>query len=333
VTQFNEELLLKKLRGEASAEEESQIVSWLNESEMNMQTYTRLRMVWQAGKINQYAGKELSKSISSFNRSVDRLQGKSNKIRLYRFIRYAAIFTGIIALTALGLWLLPPAEKPLMVEHIVPLNGQVMNIKLPDGSRIALNEDSRISYPSVFKDGMREVELEGEAFFMVEKMADSRFVVKTDKLNIEVTGTSFNVNTSGNQLQTVLVTGKVILTDTDGKEVLEMNPSEMATYNSETRSLKVSTVNTRLYTSWQEGLVMFDKAGIKEILDKMSDVYNVQFEYDNAKIAGDTNRYNFVFRKTQPFDTVFRMLSFIAPVDSLKIKKLTGKNDANNHIK
>lgn len=325
---------MKKLRGETSAEEESHIVSWLNESEQNMQTYIRLRMVWQAGKINQYAsGKDLNKSISSINSSIDRLQGKSKKIILNRFIRYAAIFTGIIALTALGLWLLPPAEKPLMVEHVVPANGQVMNIKLPDGSQISLNEDSRVSYPSVFEEGLREVELEGEAYFNVAKMPDSRFVVKTNKLNVEVTGTSFNVNTSGGLMETVLVTGKVKLTDMRGREVLRMNPSEKATYNSDTRSLNVTTVNTRLYTSWQEGLVMFDKASIKEILDKMSDVYDVQFEYDKAKITGDTNRYNFVFRKTQPFDTVYRMLSFIAPVDSLKIKKAASKHDANNNIK
>lgn len=333
MTPFNEDLLLKKLQGTANKDEEIQISDWLSESEENMKTYAGLRMMWQAGKIKEYASapvlqKELaqfnrtidSKELSQFNHTINSRQQQSRTLRFNRFLKYAAIMVGILVIGSLGYLLLPSGEDQVMVEYSVPVGGDILKFQLSDGSKIALNEGSHLSCPVTFKKGERVVKLEGEAFFDVAHMPKSRFVVETSGLHVEVTGTSFNVNTSGNQMQTVLVSGSIALTDHKGKRVMEMEPGQLAEFNIESRALNVTHVNTRIYTSWQEGLVVFDKAGLKEILDKMEKIYKIDFRYDEAKLSTDTNKYNFVFRREQPFDTVFKMLKFIAPLETYRVK-------------
>lgn len=323
MTAFNEYLLLKVLTGTARAEEVEQVKIWLSASEENKQTYTRLRMLWQAGKISEYASAEaMNEALARFNNNVDDKQKpRRTRLPLYTLVKYAAIFTGVVMLGALAYWLVPSGRNQVMVEYSVPVGGEVKSVLLPDGSKVALNEGSTLKTPAEFKKRKRLVELEGEAFFEVARMPQSRFVVETTDLQVEVTGTSFNVNTFGDRMQTVLVSGSVSLTDKKDRQVLAMKPGELAVYHSVSRKLEVSSVKTPLYTSWKDGLVMFDKATLNEILEKLEQVYYVQFEYNAAKVARDTNRYNFVFRKSQPFDTVNKMLRFITPRGTYKVKK------------
>lgn len=334
MTPFDEDLLLKKLQGIASREEEIQITTWLSESEENIKTFTSLRMMWQAGKIAEYSSVPmLNKELGQFNRAIDSRQQKSRALRINHFLKYAAIIVGISVIGSLGYLLLPSGEDQVMVEYSVPVGGDIRKFKLSDGTAIALNEGSHLSYPSTFKKGKRVVKLEGEAFFDVAHLPESRFIVETSALNVEVKGTSFNVNTTGNLMQTVLVSGSVKLTDRKGKLVMEMEPGQLAEFNTKSRALNVSQVNTRIYTSWQEGLVVFDKASLKDILDKIEHIYKIDFRYDEAKLSTDTNKYNFVFRREQPFDTVYKMLKFIAPLENYKVKCMNESKTSNKEQK
>ncbi len=319
---FDENLLLKKIREGLSPEEDLKVQEWLSESEENSKNFARLRMLWNARKIEEYSsGHDLEQTISEINKRIDRLHAGSRKLSLTRILKYAAIFIGIIAISLLA-WLFLPLSQEKMLTRETSLTGAIELVQLADGTRVWLNNSSKLVYPETFNKKNRNVTLEGEAYFEVAKDPAHPFFVSTQDVTIRVLGTSFNINTRapGNLTQTVLVEGSVSLIRPSGERIAALKPGEMANVGNSTTNVEITKVNTQLYTAWQQGMFVFEKAELTEILRKIEAVYHVRFTYDTALMNKNKARYNFVFRKNQDYDTVFDMLRFVAPVDKLKVK-------------
>lgn len=108
--------------------------------------------------------------------------------------------------------LIPGRQNSTSISNIVEVPvGQRKKIVLPDGSVVWLNSKSKLTYPSVFNNGTREVELEGEALFDVTHNPDKPFTVITPAYRINVLGTVFNVKSySANMVfETTLISGSV----------------------------------------------------------------------------------------------------------------------------
>ncbi|NQX92182.1 MAG: FecR family protein [Flavobacteriales bacterium] len=93
-------------------------------------------------------------------------------------------------------------------EITVLAENSVKTVELPDGSKVTLNENSSITYNQSWEE--RVLTLEGEAFFDVKR--GERFVVETEKGNISVLGTSFNIYAEDEMLMVDCYTGKVQVT-------------------------------------------------------------------------------------------------------------------------
>src|SRR5690606_15777064 len=104
--------------------------------------------------------------------------------------------------------------------------GETRKINLPDGSLVVLNANSELKYESNWQQApMREVWLQGEAFFEVVKTTEEKqFIVHTGSLDVEVLGTQFNVHNRHQKVQVVLSSGKVKLQPLERQESLLMNP-------------------------------------------------------------------------------------------------------------
>ena len=108
--------------------------------------------------------------------------------------------------------------------------GESYKIVLSDGTEVWLNAATRLRFPSRFYGKQREVYVEGEAYFKVAKDAAHPFIVHTTLTQVQVLGTSFNINTyeAGN-VKTALVEGKVLTKSNDGKS-MELTPGYAANY-------------------------------------------------------------------------------------------------------
>jgi len=115
-------------------------------------------------------------------------------------------------LIAVGLWIYFSAPKEYV---IVAERGEHEHILFPDSSFVILNADSRLSYLPGKWDRLREVSLEGEAYFEVIK--GKTFRVSTQQADVIVLGTSFNINTRSAHNTTICYTGKVKVVDHDRK--------------------------------------------------------------------------------------------------------------------
>ncbi|MCC5928595.1 MAG: FecR domain-containing protein [Cyclobacteriaceae bacterium] len=151
-------------------------------------------------------------------------------------------------------------------------------VRLPDGSHVILNVNSRIHYPDTFAFENRMVELEGEAFFDVAEDIHKPFIVKTKNLYTEALGTSFNIRNSDKhrEIEIALVSGKVRVSgDATSKETI-LAPGDKVNYNQKSQKLQKSAFNLEEVTGWKEGLLLFKNDNYNTLVKKLEHWYGVE---------------------------------------------------------
>lgn len=185
------------------------------------------------------------------------------------------------------------AARSLFNRLVVPRGGEFM-ITLEDGTKVWLDAETELRYPTNFDAQSRVVYLKGEAYFDVAKMEGKPFIVKIDQMSVNVLGTKFNVNNrEAGVVQTVLVEGCVKL-KSPGGEVL-MAPNQKAEYHGGDEWI-VEDVDVSPYVAWKDGNFVFNNESLERIMSKLSSWYDVDVFYTNeaiknVKLTGDMMRY------------------------------------------
>ena len=168
---------------------------------------------------------------------------------------------------------------------IVP-RGNRYNIELSDGTTVYLNADSKLSYPSVFTGGTREVWLEGEAFFEV-RTGEQPFVVHGGGMVVTVTGTSFNMMAYRDDgvAETTLATGQVtVALAADPVVNAILRPGQQARVTAG-ETLEVKEAEVANYTGWKDGLFVFDEESLSSIMRTLGRWYDVDIVIDSPEVA------------------------------------------------
>lgn len=154
-------------------------------------------------------------------------------------------------------------------------------LALSDGTNIWVNANSRVVYPEIFEDDKREIYVEGEVYLEVSPDKERPFIVKTNQLDVNVLGTSFNVSAYEGSSNTavVLVSGKVNVRTKNDRET-ELTPNEMLSFVS--GQMTKSRVNTENYTSWRHGTYIFDNEQFSAILGKLSQYYGKKITWSKG---------------------------------------------------
>lgn len=197
----------------------------------------------------------------------------------------------LLLLLALGVgnWLWP--AYGLAPVRYATQAGQQRTVRLPDGTVVTLNADSRLTTAATWAaQTPREVWLEGEAFFQVshlsrqanlavaEATGNAKFVVHAGKLNVAVLGTTFNVlNRSEDLNHVTLNSGKVLVERATlfGHEQALMAPNELVEYSTSRRQLVKRPVVAAHYSAWVNGTLKFDRTPLAEIVRLLHDSYGL----------------------------------------------------------
>ena len=166
--------------------------------------------------------------------------------------------------------------------------GQKSTIFLGDGSKVILNHGSTIRYNQPFEKESRVIELEGEAFFEVAKAPRKPFRVLSGNLTTEALGTSFNIRArpEDKDIRISLQSGKVKITSREEKSFLSENDYVISTgqelsFNKENGSYDISSFDPDMRIAWSSGVIVFKKAGLREILSRLERWYGVTIEESN----------------------------------------------------
>lgn len=166
--------------------------------------------------------------------------------------------------------------------HILKIPyGKKFQVILADGSAVHLNSGSVLKYPSNFNNlGVREVQLQGEAYFNVAKNKNKPFLVRTENLHTKVYGTEFNVSAYENDKTTkvVLVEGSVGVGYKSSDEETFLKTSQKASVTKKHREIEVVNVETDIYTAWTRGILLFKNSSMKNIIRILERNFNVEIQ-------------------------------------------------------
>jgi ferric-dicitrate binding protein FerR (iron transport regulator) len=163
--------------------------------------------------------------------------------------------------------------------------GTISSYSLPDGSEVLLNANSNISLKKDWKEGEdREVWLDGEAFFRIQKNpSKNRFIVHAKTMDIIVTGTQFNAVSRDDESSVLLTEGSVIIKSNDGKEI-HLAPGEFVKISNNT-SEKHPADKERLL-AWTQEKLDFDQTPMNEVAKVINRHYGVKVTLSD-KVAAD----------------------------------------------
>ncbi len=197
--------------------------------------------------------------------------------------------------------------------------GTIRQVRLPDGSAVVLNGNSRLLYAPVWStDQPREVWLEGEAFFNIthqQTPGNARFLVHTGKMTIEVLGTQFNVSQRAGMSRVVLTSGRVKLSVPDQEVGLTLKPGEVAEYTDKARKLTQKVADPQMYTSWKNRELVFESTPLAEIAQILQDTYGLQVRFEQKNLQEQR------ISGTIPSDNIDMLLTALEKSSNLKIQR------------
>lgn len=174
-------------------------------------------------------------------------------------------------------------SKELDTIELLAPKGASFDVTLPDGTIVYLNSDSKIRYPKKFNGAQRQVSLEGEAYFEVAHQKERPFIVRTDKANITVLGTKFNVRAyrSNDDNSISLLEGSVQLHNQFTTTLLK--PGEMASIEKDAQVIPITAIGDEDPLAWKNGYFNFNHKPISELSEEIARWYNVQFDLTQLK--------------------------------------------------
>jgi len=333
-------LIIRYLDGDVRTEDSLALQKWMQDNSANVQYFNGIKKIWDGCQTLGNSPEELEMALNRFRKNFK----LATKFRYPRkhvvppwVYRVAAIFIIGIAVYGINQYMNKndqPQERYIQTattKFIIP-KGQKGQLILPDGTKVWLNSESTLEYSGMFGPE-REVILNGEAYFEVKSDETHPFLVKTPKLKIKVTGTTFNVKAyeTDDKIETTLVEGCLSILNND-RELVVLQPKESAVYSRKENSINISKLETKTPTPtkivakqdpkarmdeltpieligvWKEDKLIFRDEPLRSMIPKLERWFNRKIYVSDPNLL--TNEYNgkFVYNETiyQVLDVICR---------------------------
>lgn len=338
------ELLARQLAGEANDAEREELQRLLRNSPEDQYLADILHSYWQtpagiAGEevvSDQHFAQILHKAQETEQPSVRPVRRSPART----FLRWtaAAVVTGLLA------WTVWPSTRNESIaaprqNEVVAKKGTRSSLVLPDGSKIWLNADSRLIYNDHFmSDSIREVTLEGEAFFEVARNPKRPFIVHTSGIDVRVLGTAFNVKSYPREksIETTLIHGSV---EVSGRNMSQaprfiLRPHQKLVFNKElhafeqtdqpaadvlqrtTQAISITSLPPEVAdsaikeTSWVYNRLDCEGDTFAELAARMERWFNVRITIKDKEVAAARLQGTF---EDESLEEVLQALQYITP--------------------
>jgi ferric-dicitrate binding protein FerR (iron transport regulator) len=316
---MNDDLLIKYLVGEATDEESVLVKQWIDANEANKKYFEQYLLIWEKSKdlaanssiSEDHAWKRFKQYRDEKNQDAKIIGIDSRKS--FTWLRIAAIIM-LIAGGGVAYLFMHNGSTELMA---VRSNENVLTDTLPDGSVVILNKKSLISYPKQFSGNIRDVNLEGEAFFTVTPDKNKPFVIHSGDVGIKVVGTSFNVRNTLDKTEVIVETGIVEVSKKE--QAVELNPWEMAiVYKNQPAPLKKKN-SDELYNYYRTKEFVCNSTPLWKLVEILNEAYGANIVIANDRLKD--LQLNTTFRS----EGLDEILKVIKATFNIQIEKKDGK--------
>ncbi len=224
-----------------------------------------------------------------------------------KWMNYAAVFIGAVILSTAFHYIYLTDKFSSGSEVFASVSsprGQITSLTLFDGTTVWLNSGSTLKYSNQFGKGKREVSLEGEALFEVQKDLGHSFIVNMDGSKIKVHGTIFNAKNYHTEKEVVLLEGKIEYAN-QGKNVF-LKPNERITEDKNTGATTIDQVDASIYSSWIGGKIYFDNESLQDLSLRLERWYDMEFVFEKENIK--SYKFTGVINKDKSLDYALRII-------------------------
>lgn len=333
-----EELIIRFLQQDINEEELRYLESWLEEDAKHKSYFFELKSISDSSRRSFFSKEEVNeaswqKMLARINKYQEKNPslGKSRSRDLWiSIIKYVAI-----VVVAVGTdWGIDEFQrntdlsndKEIVYNEIqVQKGGRANTLILSDGTKVVLNAATTFKYPTSFDEKNRIVYLEGEAYFEVAKDEEKPFVVKLNKQDITVLGTTFNVQAYKDESYSIvtLLNGRVMLDAFNelGESTSRMflKPNQRALSDNKSGSVSLCDVNASFASTWIKGEYKFKDEPLLSICKRLENYYNVQIHLNDPRL--EQIRYTGTFSLEQDIMEVFRIIDYEKQFTFKRVKR------------
>ncbi|SEK78234.1 FecR family protein [Parapedobacter koreensis] len=285
--EIDHRLLEKYWSGRCTPEERTAVEAWMAEDTPDREYELHAPNGEEALKTQLWQG--IQGERSSKQEEPEKKPAESYHRRLHHWLMPIGIAASLLIVTSLYLfkWSSITEHPGLSIaeyrEIAVPY-GRKMQVTLPDSTTVYLNAGSTLKYPVRFDGSRRHVLLEGEGFFEVTKNPEQPFIVETPYAAARVLGTRFNMRSRApDQSSLTVEEGKVQFTAAGVADTLTLIANEQGIYNG--KAMEQLAVNSRNYTAWKSGEIIFNGISLAEALPELERWYDVRITLQNPGLA------------------------------------------------
>jgi transmembrane sensor len=313
-------LIAKYLSGEIEDHDRVALFELVDSSGEHKAYFEEMQQVWNV------SAEESDDIIIDTNLAWQKVTGRINPVvekkasaqgakvfRLGQLLKIAAVFIGVIG----AVWLFNnPRQTKQQFTAYQTYSKEKKEVLLPDGSKVWLNENSRLSFDKNFE--TRVVQLEGEAFFEVQHLVNNhKFEILSGDTKTTVLGTSFNVRAYSDeaQVEVTVESGRVVFEDKKAKEIAKkviLKAGDSGVYKKKEAEVTKTTRTISNADAWKTEKLDFKDAKLSEVIEVMERYFDITIQANNAKLLNCpfTGEY-----QDPKIDQMMKVLEFSLNID------------------
>lgn len=312
------ETIYSFFRNKIPRNEQLHFQNWLLKNEDKTEKEEMMNCLWEETTLS--ADESTYQDLKEIHSRINYLDRKTKPLYI-SFARIAAIIVlPLLVFSATYIYFNSKMSEVEVVQYYVP-KGETKHLVLSDGTEVWINSDSYLSLPKTFDSKTRKVNLTGEAYFQVSKDPKKPFIVRTNKMNIKVLGTKFNINAYPDiaEVKTTLKEGKVNVEITNEKknDTYLLAPNEELSFNIKTGDITKREVDAASFPAWNSSNMIFNATLLNDLFKQLERRYSIRIANESHKY--DNKRLTVKFENSENVDEIFHILQLMIP--ELKIKK------------
>jgi transmembrane sensor len=317
------ELLRKRQQGRISLQEDQELNQWMEAGEDNKSMAGTMDQIWSLSE--NFGDQATPDTEKALGRLMERIQSEKENTaestptpvrHLRRRLTWIAVAACLVLAMGLG-WQFLNTNTPQWASLTTQAT-ESSTLQLEDGTKVWINENSRLNFPQNIAEADRTLRLYGEAYFEVAPQKDRPFVVELNGAKVEVLGTAFNIRSYPNSatIEVTVSHGKVRVTLAESGESFELTDKMQFIFNRRTRKVENKKDQELWAIAWQTRVLEFDSTPLSEVLPALNRYYDVAIELENPKL----NSCNFTLTITD--QSVAEVLSALARSFGLQLKEI-----------
>jgi len=263
------ELLPKYFADEATSEEKKLVDEWRNLQEINSKEFEAFAKLWKISlPVAGLGDIDLDAEWGRMEKVISPVETKTFVLRRVLQIAAAIIFVSILSYLGIKYSSIETQKSPI---------AELKSFNLPDGSVVALNAGSKITYNKEFGKTNRNLTLKGEAYFEVTKNVGLPFTIAANEASIRVVGTKFNVKAYKDkpEIKVLVTEGTVKLFETKqpAKEVT-LNAGESGSFSKTEKIIKKLSVPDLNDIAWKTQIIKFNNTPLSDVAEVLINTYH-----------------------------------------------------------